>query len=228
MTTDPSGLLDLGKVERGIWDALGGMINFLGSMPAGDLRTADKLGMASGYSDYLSGLLTAAEGLTENPAFGQVRDLISTANGLANNGLMVAGTFRMAKGPPSIAAPVASSNLAQQRTNFLSGAAQRAVKTVGPGKGGAYGTKVHSQFAKEVKALGRKDLATEVSYLNGKRVPWGTPGSVRVDVVHGPVDAPTAISDLKTGSANLTQARIEQIQSHIPGGRSVPVRQVRI
>ncbi len=53
------------------------------------------------------------------------------------------------------------------------------------------------------------------------------PGSVRLDVVEGPLDAPTAIYDLKTGSAALTPARIQQIQSHIPGGSSVPVYTVR-
>lgn len=54
--------------------------------------------------------------------------------------------------------------------------------------------------------------------------------STRTDpfnVGEGTVDAPTAVYDLKTGSATLTPARIQQIQSHLPGGSSVPVYEVR-
>jgi hypothetical protein len=53
------------------------------------------------------------------------------------------------------------------------------------------------------------------------------PCSVRLDVVNGPLNAPVSIFDLKTGSATLTPARIQQIQSHIPGGANVPVFPVR-
>ena len=86
---------------------------------------------------------------------------------------------------------------------------------------------MHSVFRAEVDALGNVNLATEKSYLNGELVDWGTPGSVRLDVVEGPLDSPTAIYDLKTGSARLTRARIAQIQKHVPGGASVPVHMVR-
>jgi hypothetical protein len=50
-----------------------------------------------------------------------------------------------------------------------------------------------------------------------------TSGFIRADVVEGPVDAPKAAYDLKIGSATLTPARTQQIQSQIPGGSSVPV-----
>jgi hypothetical protein len=43
----------------------------------------------------------------------------------------------------------------------------------------------------------------------------------------GMLNAPVSIFDLKTGSATLTPARIQQIQSHIPGGANVPVFEVR-
>jgi hypothetical protein len=109
----------------------------------------------------------------------------------------------------------------------LAAAAQRAAQTVGPGSGSVYGTKVHSAFENEVNALGKENVHTEVSYLNGQVVPYGTKGSVRLDVVNGPVNAPVSVFDLKTGSASLTPARIQQIQSNIPGGSSVPVSEVR-
>jgi len=105
----------------------------------------------------------------------------------------------------------------------LTAAAGRAVGTVGPGSGSVYGTLVHSAFSDEVINLGDSNLSSEISYLNGEVVPYGTSGSVRLDVVEGPLDAPTSIFDLKTGSATLTPGRILQIQNNIPGGTSVPV-----
>jgi hypothetical protein len=111
--------------------------------------------------------------------------------------------------------------------SILTSAAQRAHATVGPGRGPVHGTRVHSAFRNEVNALGNPNLHTEVSYLNGVEVPYGTPGSIRVDVVEGLRSAPTAVYDLKTGSATLTPARIAEIQRHIPGGTNVPVIEIR-
>ncbi len=110
----------------------------------------------------------------------------------------------------------------------LSGAARRAVESVGSGRGPAYGTRAHSAFESEVKALGRDNLTVEQSYLKGEPVRRGTPGSVRADVVEGPIQSPTAIYDLKTGSATLTPSRIQQLQQHILGGPSnVPILEIR-
>jgi RHS repeat-associated protein len=110
----------------------------------------------------------------------------------------------------------------------LSAAANRAAATVGPGSGPVYGTAVHSAFQVEVDALGNANLATEQSYLNGEIVDYGTPGSVRLDVVEGPLDNPSTVYDLKTGSATLTPSRILQIQSHLPPlAGTVPVYEVR-
>ena len=58
-------------------------------------------------------------------------------------------------------------------------------------------------------------------------VDYGTPGSIRADVVEGPVDAPTGIYDLKTGNATLTPARTAQIQNEVPGGSKVPVKEIK-
>ena len=102
-----------------------------------------------------------------------------------------------------------------------------AFPNVGPGQGPVYGTQVHAAFEAEVNILGKAHLSTAVSYRNGRVVPRGVLGSVRVDVVEGPLTAPTRVFDLKTGSARLTPARIQHIQSHIPGGNTVPVLEVR-
>jgi len=41
-------------------------------------------------------------------------------------------------------------------------------------------------------------------------------------MVCSPLESPTTIYDLKTGSASLTPARIAEIQSHLPDGINVP------
>ena len=123
---------------------------------------------------------------------------------------------------PTPVAPVATST-----QSALTTAAQKANTSTGAGRGPVHGTKVHTAFEAEVNALRNANLTTEVSYLNGVRVRRGTPGAVRLDVVEGPVTAPTAIYDLKTGSAKLTPARIAEIQKHVPGGTNVPVIEIR-
>ncbi|HEV3038047.1 MAG TPA: RHS repeat-associated core domain-containing protein [Candidatus Angelobacter sp.] len=113
---------------------------------------------------------------------------------------------------------------------LLQVAANRAAATVGPGSGAIYGTKVHTAFEAEVEGLGNAQLRTEQSYLNGRPVTRGTPGSVRVDVVEGPVNNPTAVYDLKTGNATLSPARVNQIQSHLPpnaSGTKIPVKEIK-
>jgi RHS repeat-associated protein len=115
----------------------------------------------------------------------------------------------------------------QTTVQQLQGAANRAAANVGSGSGSVYGTYVHSAFSDEIEALNNPNLFSEQSYLNGEAVDYGTSGSVRIDVGEGTVENPTAAYDLKTGSAKLTPARIRQIQSHLPGGSSVPVYQMR-
>lgn len=141
----------------------------------------------------------------------------------AMDAMWAAGAIWIAEGAGSLGG-VATPSAADD----LQSAAARAEESVGPGRGPVYGTRVHTAFAEEVAALGRADVFTEVSYLNGQVVPYGTPGSVRLDAVVGSPSAPTAIYDLKTGSATLTTARIAQIQSQLPAGfQNVPVVELR-
>lgn len=91
-----------------------------------------------------------------------------------------------------------------------------AAKVIGPGKGAVHGTRIHTVLKQLILQLGRFGIHVEVSYLNGKVVPAGTPGSVRLDVVVGSREKPEAIYDLKTGGAGLTSTRILQIRQHLP------------
>jgi RHS repeat-associated protein len=106
--------------------------------------------------------------------------------------------------------------------------ATQASDTIGEGSGAVHGTHVHTAFENEINALGRSDLTTEVTYKGGILAKRGTRGAVRLDVVQGPVDAPTSIYDLKTGSARLTKSRIAQIRANLPEGfQDIPVLEIR-
>jgi RHS repeat-associated protein len=121
-----------------------------------------------------------------------------------------------------------SNSLAAEAADDLAAAATRASGAIGPGSGAVHGTRVHSAFAAELQALGRSDVFSEVSYLQGRVVPYGTRGSVRLDAVVGSPGAPSAIYDLKTGSAMLSSSRIAQIRSHLPPGfQDIPVQMLR-
>jgi hypothetical protein len=107
-------------------------------------------------------------------------------------------------------------------------AANIAQRTVDQGRGAAYGTRVHTEFANQVQRISRGRIQTEVSYRNGSVVPRGTRGSVRVDAVRGRPERPKEIWDLKTGGARLTPQRIQQIRRHLPRGcQNIPIREVR-
>jgi hypothetical protein len=97
--------------------------------------------------------------------------------------------------------------------------ARTAVENAGHGIGAQFGTAAHSNLSGLVKEAGGPNLWSEVSYMDGKVVPYGTNGSIRVDRIAGTPEAPTLIGDLKTGAAKLTPRRIEQIP--LPLARSV-------
>lgn len=94
------------------------------------------------------------------------------------------------------------------------------------GNGPVIGTKKHTLFQIGVDKLNNSLLRTEVSFKNGVEVPRGTAGSVRLDVVEYNVDGTIKqVFDLKTGSASLTQQRIQQIQVNLPN--LAPVSEIR-
>ena len=80
------------------------------------------------------------------------------------------------------------------------------------GTGPAAGTKKHTYFASQVNALRNTNLRTEVSYLNGREVSYGTKGSVRFDVMMFDGNIPVQAWDFKTGAAILTSDRIMHMQ----------------
>ena len=79
------------------------------------------------------------------------------------------------------------------------------------------------------RMFGDRGLTAEARYVNGN--PWqsGDPlaGSLRLDVVEGPLTNPTQVWDYKFGQATLSQSRITQIQTGIPNGANVPILMVK-
>jgi hypothetical protein len=87
-----------------------------------------------------------------------------------------------------------------------------------------YGQLVHQSFAKAVVAAGLQGIGpndVETTFPNG---PYGSPGSIRTDVVlRGDDGNIIAIYDVKTGEADLTPARAQQlrIKTGAPSGTKV-------
>lgn len=82
----------------------------------------------------------------------------------------------------------------------------------------AYGTSVHTGFAKFVKDLHDSNFDAERSYIkeraegaSGGEVSYGYPGSIRVDAYEYRRDGTLCVYDLKTGLANLPDRRAEII-----------------
>lgn len=80
------------------------------------------------------------------------------------------------------------------------------------GTGHVVGTHKHAVFSSNVNDLNIRQIATEISYMDGVVVPYGTKGSIRFDVLlfdEGGI--PVMAWDYKTGSAVLSQTRINQM-----------------
>jgi len=97
-------------------------------------------------------------------------------------------------------------------------AANIAKGKITPGKGPVYGTKVHKEFENQINLLKQQgvNVSSEVSYLNGKVVPYGTENSVRADVVVGDINSPTAVYDLKTGGATISTTQMNNYKANLP------------
>ena len=81
-----------------------------------------------------------------------------------------------------------------------------------------FGTAAHTEFQTLVDAKKLKNVATEQSYLNGRRVPFGTAGSSRADAVLNNTNGTVRqVFDLKTGRAFLSPQQQSNYLNHVPG-----------
>ncbi|MBR1759090.1 MAG: RHS repeat-associated core domain-containing protein [Lachnospiraceae bacterium] len=94
------------------------------------------------------------------------------------------------------------------------------------GNGSQAGTAKHVEFAKNVNELNNDSLRTEVSYMNGVEVPYGTKGSIRFDVIqYNGRGVPINAWDFKTGNAILTNSRISLM--HLKSGLNIPIKMIK-
>ena len=95
-----------------------------------------------------------------------------------------------------------------------------------------YGTDVHTRFARYVKDLNDLKFQAERSFLkermegvNGQKVPYGYPRSIRVDAYEYRDDGTLCVYDLKTGKAGLSDRRADILANVIKLGFK-PVRRI--
>jgi hypothetical protein len=126
----------------------------------------------------------------------------------------------------SLAAPKLKLPTARTNAELVQDIATRAEAKIG-GTGRFAGTDKHV-YAKKLldryqDIFGQRGLQTELSVIGGREVPYGTAGSVRLDVLEGNVANPNAIYDYKFGASGLSNGRINQIQTVTGYGPSVPI-----
>ena len=81
------------------------------------------------------------------------------------------------------------------------------------------GTLIHTEFEALVTNLGSTSGFTpEVSYKDGFRVDRGMLGSSRADVIYGPLAAPAAAYDLKTGWSYMSVGQAKSYGANLPFG----------
>ena len=89
-----------------------------------------------------------------------------------------------------------------------------------------YGTAVHTQFARTVRAMNLPGIGTtgvEQSFDKDGAAKYGTDGSIRTDVVLRNESRIIAIYDLKTGNAVIRPPRAAEIRAMTGAGPDVPV-----
>ena len=86
-----------------------------------------------------------------------------------------------------------------------------------------YGTAVHQRLQQQIRNLGDENFRAEISYVKSIEEDYGTPGSVRVDVIEKVNEGFACVYDIKTGKAELSSARRQEIANtvqHVFGSNS--------
>ena len=78
-----------------------------------------------------------------------------------------------------------------------------------------YGTAVHQNLQQQIKNLGDENFRAEVSYIKSIEGKYGAPGSVRIDVLEKVNDGLVCVYDIKTGQAELSPARRQEIANNV-------------
>jgi hypothetical protein len=121
--------------------------------------------------------------------------------------------------------------LIDEITDRLHAVASQVHDMLGDGGGLAYGRDFHNEFARGVRGLNIPDLSAEVTYDRGVPMPYATPGAIRTDVIlrsyKDGITSVTAIWDLKTGNAILSETRAAEIREKVGVGRETPLIEIQ-
>ncbi len=196
-----------------------GEVNDWRAVGGASLRGAITGGVA-GFTGGGSLMATAALGAGSNVIGGVVSNLVqgkeNNAGTVLKDAATGAGSSIAGKAIGVLVEKAVVSNVLEK----LAGQAQTNV-TSSTGKiagSRGFGTAAHSEFKSLVDAKGLKNVATEKSFLNGRPVPYGTPGSSRADaVLMGKGGNVRQVFDLKTGSAVLSPNQAAKYLQNVPG-----------
>ena len=78
-----------------------------------------------------------------------------------------------------------------------------------------YGTAVHQNLQQQIKNLGDENFRAEVSYIKSTQENYGTLGSVRINVIEKVNEGLACVYDIKTGQAELSPARRQEIANNV-------------
>ena len=177
-----------------------------------DNHPLNDFGSISGGGGYANAYNSIDAGYHYGVDFSMPSNSSLSTGGIYGNGYTAYGVY---------SSPTGSSNISNQLQNCANNANAKV-----SGNGAVAGTHKHTAFASEVNNLCNPNLRTEVSYLNGREVAYGTKGSIRFDVIqYNANGAPIAAWDFKTGAARLTTSRVSQMQAK--SGLSIPIYMIK-
>jgi len=114
-------------------------------------------------------------------------------------------------------------------TEILLNRAGLAHVVAGQGAGPLYGTKVHTEFATDLRSQNIPGVEVEQSFSSGDVRKYGLDGTIRTDVILRDANAKViAIWDLKTGTARLEPKRAQEIRGKVNVGPEVPIIELHI
>ena len=116
----------------------------------------------------------------------------------------------------------------QERTNAAAEAVRNSGETLTPQQ---FGTAVHKNLEIQIKSLEDPNFVAERSLIKSQKENYGTPGSVRIDVLENTQQGSVCVYDIKTGASGLSLARsaeiASEVQAHFPGQERIIVIETR-
>jgi hypothetical protein len=119
-----------------------------------------------------------------------------------------------------------------ETTEKLRNILEKVVNARGEGYGPEYGTAIHKDFGDAVKAENLRGIGragVERTYGREPDDPYGAKDSIRTDIIlRNDIGDPIAIYDVKTGSATLRAARVQELRDKTDASLSVPVIEMHV